>query len=88
MRSTLEGLRSDIDSIDSQLVELFVRRLSLMGEIAAAKAASGVPLTDSGREKAVLERLSAMAPGEGDAIRRLYQTIFEISKERQQRSVK
>ena len=85
---SLASLRSDIDSIDSQLVGLFVRRLSLMGEIAEAKAAAGVPLTDSGREKAVLERLSAMAPGEGDAIRKLYQAIFEISKEYQQRSVK
>ncbi len=88
MSSTLEGLRLEIDTIDSQLVELFVRRLSLMGEIAAAKRSSGVPLTDAGRERVVLERLSALAPGEGDAIRTLYQTIFEISKEHQQRSVK
>ncbi len=88
MRTTLESLRSEIDAIDVRFVELFVRRLSLMGRIAEAKKASGVALTDAGREREILERLSALAPGEGDAVRALYRTIFEISKERQQRSMK
>ncbi len=88
MSSTLESIRSEIDAIDMRIVELFVRRLSLMGRVAEAKKASGVALTDAVREREVLERLSALAPGEGDAIRALYQTIFAISKERQKRSAK
>lgn len=79
----LTDIRKEIDAIDAQLVALFRRRMAIMDEISQAKRAAGIPLTDAAREAAVLERLSAMAPGFETEIHDLYQTIFQLAKKRQ-----
>ncbi|MGN0866927.1 MAG: chorismate mutase [Oligosphaeraceae bacterium] len=76
----LSALRGEIDQIDDQLLSLFLRRMEMMGEVAAAKAAAGVPLTDSARESQILERLAAQAPGREAEVRALFQAIFQAAK--------
>ncbi len=79
----LQEIRSEIDSIDQQLVALFQRRMAVMAEVAQAKKAAGVPLTDPQREQAVLERLGNLAPDCAQEVQKLYSLIFTLAKERQ-----
>lgn len=79
----LQEIRKEIDAIDHQLLPLFCQRMSIMSEVAQAKKAAGIPLTDAAREEEILTRLSAAYPEFAEEIRSLYQQIFKISKARQ-----
>ena len=79
----LQEIRKEIDDIDAQLLPLFCRRMAIMSEVAQAKKAAGIPLTDPSREEAILTRLAAQHPEYAEEIRSLYQQIFNISKAKQ-----
>ena len=77
----LNEIRTRIDEIDTQLVDLYVRRMQVVAEVAESKRESGKAVRDHGRERAVLNRLTAQA---GDAlapyVRDLYHLIFQQSR--------
>lgn len=77
----LQGIRSEIDQIDAQLVELFARRMEVAGQVAAYKQQHNLPVLDKAREREVLMRVSELAgePIEGYA-RVLYTTLFAVSR--------
>ncbi len=81
----LVALRNEIDEIDRQLSALFVRRMALSAQIAAVKAAEGLPVFQPAREESVLAAVCANAPEalRGD-LRELYRTIFALSRKRQE----
>ena len=47
----IKNIRSEIDSIDSELVNLFRRRLEIVAEVAASKHERGAPVTDPARAR-------------------------------------
>ena len=77
----LNEIRTRIDEIDTQLVDLYVRRMQVVAEVAESKRESGKAVRDHGRERAVLNRLTAQS---GDAlapyVRDLYHLIFQQSR--------
>ena len=80
----LSSIREEIDSIDDQLTKLLVRRFEIVGEVAAAKHAKGLPISDPAREREILSKVTAEAGAEYEnAIRMMYTTLFELSKARQ-----
>ena len=60
----LKELRKNIDEIDRELVDLFVRRMSISAEVAEYKREVGMPVLDPARERALLERVSNMSGDE------------------------
>lgn len=52
--SSLNGLREQIDALDTQLVDLLAQRLQLTAEVGAIKSQLGQPLYVPSREKALL----------------------------------
>lgn len=50
----LSALRSMIDTLDHELLQLLVQRMALVAEAAAFKQAHGLPLYDEEREQRVL----------------------------------
>ncbi len=77
----LDELRVQLDEIDQQLVELFVRRMHICEDVARYKKANGRPTLDSSRERAKLVSVSEMVPPQMQTyIRSLYQQIFELSR--------
>ena len=74
-------LRSDINQIDQELCQLFVRRMAIAAEIAQYKKTHGLPVLDSNREREVLQKVSGFA-GEKFApyACSLYQTLMDLSK--------
>jgi len=54
----LEKLRTDIDTIDRELLRLIKKRLNLTGEIGRIKKENNMDIIDSSREEALLEALT------------------------------
>lgn len=80
----IKNVRGEIDRIDRQLVELFLERLKIVGEVAESKRERGAPVNDPAREREILTRVAEMAGPECEnGIRRWFTTLFEISKARQ-----
>lgn len=77
--------RQQIDEIDSQIVELFEKRMMVANEVAKYKMETGKKVYDRQREEEKLERLSAMSHGEfnGHAVRELFSQIMSISRKYQ-----
>ena len=70
---SLEKARKEINEIDKEMAELFVRRMHVAEAVAEYKASHGLPILDSEREKQVIER---GAKSIQDKELRLYYTRF------------
>ena len=81
MDMNLDTIREQLNGIDDELTALFVRRMQLCQEVAAYKKEQGLPILDSGRERQVMNRVTAQA---GEALEHytklLYQTLFNVSR--------
>lgn len=80
----LEDLRKEIDSIDEELVKLFVRRMDASSEVAAVKRASGISVHDPKREREILVKVAKeVGPELENEARLFFTTLFSISRGRQ-----
>jgi chorismate mutase len=80
----LKDLRSQIDSIDDELVHLFGARMEIAAQIADYKKQNGLPILVPAREREKLQDVAKKAgPEMADYVCRLYATIFELSREHQ-----
>ena len=86
----LEALRTQIDTIDSQIVPLFLERLSVTQRVGEYKKANGIPVLDSGRERQVLAAKTALAPDPARKaeVTALYESIMAISRRQQRKLVR
>jgi len=77
----LQAIREEIDAIDRELTDLFVRRMQLSAKVAGYKRETGMKVFDPAREAAILDRIAERA-GEplGEYARQFYQTLFEVSR--------
>jgi chorismate mutase len=57
----LTELRQSIDKVDAALVHLLAERFKFTQQVGRLKAATGLPASDPGRERAQVERLRALA---------------------------
>jgi len=78
----IDSLRNDIDQIDGQILELVVRRISLVRAIGEYKRVRGLPVYDAERERAVIQRLMQAAPEGFDSqvVRRVFERIIDESR--------
>ena len=81
--------REAIDAIDRQIVDLFVSRMRVCGQVGAYKKAKGLPVTDGQREKDVLLRVAERTPEDLRSYsERLFTLLFEMSRDLQERDVR
>lgn len=77
----LKEIRKDIDSIDRQLVDLFCRRMELAAQVAAYKKENDMAIFVPEREQQILEAAAQRAgPEMADYVRKLYTSLFELSR--------
>ncbi|MCH5324860.1 MAG: chorismate mutase [Eubacterium sp.] len=77
----LSKIRQEIDSIDDEMLRLFLRRMELCVDVARYKKEKGLPVFQEKREEAILQRISDNSPeGLAEGSRLLYTNIMEISK--------
>ncbi len=83
----LQKARADIDAIDAQMAALFEQRMRAVGEVAQYKAATGKPVFDAARERAVLEQNTARIADEAlrPYYRRFLQQAMDVSSAWQRR---
>ena len=80
---SLEEKREEIDRIDEEIVRLIGERLKAAESIGQEKSQLGLPVTDSTREKVVLERVRELARKANineDGIENLYKEIMRLAK--------
>ena len=77
----LSEIRSQIDSIDDQLVKLFCQRMELSSQVAQYKKANNLPIFVPARERAILQKVADHAgPEMANYTRVLYSMLFELSR--------
>ena len=78
---SLENLRGQIDAVDTELLELFERRMELSRQVAEVKSAQGLPIADPKREaEKLLDVGGRVSPELKNYAHTLYDTLFELSK--------
>ena len=81
MSRDLSELRVEIDKIDRQIVELIKQRMLVANEVAEYKRERDLPVLDSGRERALLAKVTTQAgPEFASGTRAIYQTILSASR--------
>ena len=84
----LDELRIEIDALDSQMIELFKRRMDVSGRIARYKMESGKKVFDPVRERQKLWDIAQLS-GEDmrDYTTALYSLMFDLSKNYQRKLI-
>ncbi len=82
----LNDYRTQIDTIDAEIVRLFQARMDVAAHIAAYKKENGLPILQPARERAKLAAVSEMSREDMQSyIRVLYSLLFELSRTYQER---
>ncbi len=82
----LEIQRKKIDEIDSQLLPLFLERMSCSRAVADYKRKNNLPVLDKAREKAILDhKASLVEPEKASAVRDFFSSIMSISRSAQRK---
>ncbi len=83
----LEEARIEINAVDKELAQLFEKRMRASEKVAAYKKANGLPILDSAREAAVIERGASLI--EDETLREYYvqflKSTMRISRDYQGR---
>lgn len=83
----LEEIRNEIDSIDEELVSLFIRRMNCAEQVAKYKKENNLPILDASRERALLNKISDLSGEEFEEYTRtLYSTILSLSRSYQHKA--
>ena len=74
-------LRNEINQIDKELVDLFLRRMNVSARVAEYKREHGMAVLDPARERELLEKISQLSGEEHEEYARtLYGTILSLSR--------
>ena len=77
----IDELRIEIDEIDKNLVDLFVKRMNVSAKIADFKKENNLPIYVPSRERAKLQEVASLAgAGMDNYARVLYSMLFELSR--------
>ena len=81
----LKELRKEIDLIDNQLIDLFIKRFNLSIEVKKVKQENNILVLDSKREQEIIEKVKSINTDYNikNAIEEVYLTILNSSKKLQ-----
>ena len=79
----LSEIRTKIDTVDDQLLQLFLERMSLAEEVASYKNEHHLPILNKTREREVLAKIAENAGDKERYAYHLFNTLFELARSRQ-----
>ena len=79
----LSEIRTKIDTVDDQLLELFLQRMALAEDVAAYKNEHHMPILNKQREREVLAKVTEKAGDKERYAYHLFTTLFELARSRQ-----
>ena len=80
---TLDEIRKRIDTIDEQLLPLFIERMKCAQDVAQAKRELSLPIFNAQRENVILARVAADAGDFAPEAKMLYTTLMALNRSRQ-----
>jgi len=86
---SLEELRTEIEDIDHEIVELIARRTYVADTIAQVKAQQDLPTTDENQEDKVMERAGENADTFGvdsNIVKAVFRLLIELNKAEQRQN--
>ena len=84
----LNELRNEINSIDEEILSLFLRRMDITSQVADYKKAHDLPIYQPQREREILKTVAEKAGDEmGGYARVLFSMLMELSKSNQNRRI-
>lgn len=81
--TSLGDIRKEIDSIDSQLLPLFLRRMDCSEAVAKIKIRDGLPVLNTQREEEIIRTVGEKAGDMAWAAQAMYSAIMALSRQRQ-----
>lgn len=86
---SLDEIRSEIDAIDTQLINLFEKRMRAVKEIAEIKLAEGLPVFNCDREKKILDNICDAVSEEYSLYAySFFKYLLELSKTKQREIIR
>lgn len=79
----LSEIRTKIDAVDDQLLQLFLERMALSEEVAAYKNEHHLPILNKERERAILAKVTEKSGDKERYAYHLFSTLFELARSRQ-----
>jgi len=79
----LSEIREKINSVDDQLLDLFLQRMDLAEEVAAYKNEHNQPILNKTREREILAKVMEKAGDREQYAYHLFSTLMELSRSRQ-----
>ena len=79
----LSEIRTKIDSVDDQLLKLFLERMDLAEEVATYKNEHHLPILNKQREREILAKVTEAAGEKERYAYHLFSTLFELARSRQ-----
>lgn len=86
---TLDELRTEIEDIDREIVELIARRTYVAETVAQVKAERDLPTTDEGQEERVMDRAGENAERfdvDSNLVKAVFRLLIELNKVEQRES--
>ncbi len=84
---TLDECRKELNALDDELKELFLKRMAIVKEVSAYKREKGLPVYDPQREASMKERLSCDLDSQMKVwYLEFLDTILKVSKDMQSKS--
>ncbi len=77
---SLDLIREEINKIDKELTELFVKRMNCSRRVAESKMKENKPILNTEREKEILDKVEADAGEFGSEARIFFSSLIEISR--------
>ena len=78
----LSEIRTKIDAVDDQLLDLFLERMSLSEEVIRYKIENNLPILNKQREREILAKVMEHAGDKERYAYHLFSTLFELSRSR------
>ena len=79
----LNELRNEINGIDDEILNLFLRRMALARQVAEYKREHNLPIYQPQREQEILESVAKRSGELGGYARELFTTLMDLSKQYQ-----
>ena len=77
----LDDLRKEINDIDGEMLQLFLKRMEICKSIALYKKENDLPIMQEGREQQVIDNVRAASPEHmADAAAVMFTEVMDISK--------
>jgi len=76
-------LRSDIDKIDGEIVDLLIERAELSRRVAEYKKENSIPVFDEGREGEILRWVKEKSADKSEFCESVYKAVLDASKREQ-----